>query len=92
MSEMIERVARAIEWAPNTAQNLSPDEFRLHVARVTIEAMREPTREMVGIAGLIAVRAPNGEPALAREEGARGVWQTMIDAALKPKSRTPTNS
>lgn len=74
MSEMIERVARAIcrsdaDWEGNS--------WKQHVneARAAIEAMRVPTQEMKE-----AVRLVGGTQALAYGLAA---WPTMIDAALK---------
>jgi hypothetical protein len=78
MSEMVERVAVAISnaqmaWkAANGGDDASvvdcPDEV---LARAAIEAMREPTDQMVGAAN--------------RNNHPRDVdtWRTMIDEALK---------
>jgi hypothetical protein len=81
MSEMVERVARAIQaqsghqpatdegW--NRPENtLSVQNFR-RMAKAAIEAMREPTEDMIqaGIDG------PVGDT--------EGKWQAMIDEALK---------
>lgn len=69
MSEMLERVALAIEAARGTV----PPGYNsdLHIARAAIEAMREPTEEMI--------------EAVAREgyvDHALPGWETMIDVAL----------
>lgn len=66
--EMIERVAKAI---------CGPDDpCRLDLARAAIEAMREPTSDMVAAANR------NNHP---RDEE---TWRTMVDAALyaQPKN------
>lgn len=74
MSEMIERVARAlfIEYGHE------PEEWceahRVHyiaVARAAIAAMREPTEAMVDASGM-------------GSQLTSGMWSAMIDAALKP--------
>lgn len=71
MSEMVERVARAIEAKSNFA--ISQHHAKA-LARAVIEAMREPTGEQRA-----AVRAiPTGNWEIARD-----YWRTMIDAALK---------
>jgi hypothetical protein len=84
MTEMVERVARAIlkEAAmlnsPEIQDDLT-DGFRLNVSRVwakryaraAIEAMREPTEAM-----LVEVAEPGDMLRTA------SVWQAMIDAAL----------
>lgn len=84
MSEMVEKVARGI----CVARGLDPDNGVIHggkrypaawmanvaPARAAIEAMREPTREMI-LAGVhdIPGGAASGVP----------VWRAMIDAALQ---------
>ncbi len=50
-----------------------------HAARFAIEAMREPTEDMVQ-AGWCA---NNGEDRNLGGDGAKEAWQLMIDAALK---------
>lgn len=85
MSEMVERVARAIaalrscslEWGPkqpicascSNARGYSDDVGCMTLARAAIEAMREPTEAMW---------------AAHREADKLGIshWHTMIDAAL----------
>ncbi len=70
MSEMVERIARAIHDAAHKGLDFDwPREMRIAQARAAIEAMRQPTDEM-----LYSGRWPNdvmGEN-----------WQAMIDAAL----------
>jgi hypothetical protein len=82
MSEMVERAAMAIyaslggddpqatPW-PDLREK-DKDGFRSQV-RVTIEAMREPTPEMVDAADPHGIIMANFETA----------WQAMIDEALK---------
>ena len=64
----IERVARALVVADRSA--ITPDYYQ-RMARAAIEAMREPTSEMVD-----AAYANTGGV------GATKCWQAMIDAAL----------
>ena len=80
MSEMVERVSRAIEAAGKKWANEHPfdywDEAPLEVyALAAIEAMREPTQEMLDVGPY--------EPYMDA-----GVWAKMIDAALSaPKQK-----
>lgn len=88
MSEMVERVARAIDpgaWAfidgcgPRawSAEYGYPDDARvasLNRARAAIEAMREPTF-------LMCIEPGDGE------NHCRRIWQSMIQAALTPSER-----
>ena len=91
MSEMIERVARTIgeaaekdcpgkfefEW-PFLCCNDANGAFDLRVvARRAIEAMREPTEEML--------RRATSESDLAEFE-INNAWEDMIDAALSSKT------
>jgi hypothetical protein len=83
MSEMIERVARAIyedawgiEWPPEPAGEA--DEYR-RGARAAIEAMREPTEAMLSAAG---TRRPRGDEVMGPDHP-WALWDAMIDAALK---------
>lgn len=83
MSEMIERVALAISGGDDAASIL---EIHRHRARLAIEAMREPTDEMVKEGG-VAVWESNSRntgkmsdwPAIDAKAG----YQAMIDEALK---------
>lgn len=87
MTDMVERVARAIEvhtagakWTPEG------------LARAAIEAMREPTQSMVTACWPLhhpwGEHAPDpSERTLMFDDMAADVaadWQAMIDAALKP--------
>jgi hypothetical protein len=75
MSEMIERVARALCKADGVDRCIYPDcgcphEYR---ARAAIEALREPTPAMIE-AGIQCGDGYGSQP---------GTWQAMIDQALK---------
>lgn len=74
MSEMVERVARAIEATYEQFADPTPAQR----ARAAIEAMREPTGEMCQAAMLTAVRENKGIE-YAPSQG----WQAMIDECLK---------
>lgn len=72
MSEMVDRVAKALEARLKGNEFLSYED----AARAAIEAMRQPTQAMIE-AGAVG----SGEDSEAVAEGA---WEYMIDAALKP--------
>lgn len=84
---MIERVARAMDAATTgpeagelvISEMFSPDLWRMmsaNLARAAIEAMRDPTDEMLDA----ATRTNN-----CHDEGNyRAVWQVMTTAALTP--------
>lgn len=87
MSEMVERVARSI-WAFNEDTDC-PDYERLSAhakeranewARAAIEAMREPTEEMIDRTAM------QGESPMITARGSRAriahYWRLMIDEAL----------
>ncbi len=83
MSEKVEHVARAM-WdhdrylSGRAAWDSISIEYReagLHIARLAIEAMREPTETMLEAGGV------NAHP-LDRQD-ANEVWRDMIDEALK---------
>lgn len=91
MSEMVERVAKAIcEWNGKTTwteaiegqpYSLSADHYRI-IARAAIAAMREPTRAQLSHASMaIGPWGGHGEPSAPSEAQ---VWRAMIDAALAP--------
>ena len=80
MSEMVERVAKAIyalQFGKPWAGNFSQDDARV-CARTAIEAMRQPTEEME-IEGLNA--NPRG-PSVYPDYDAKRIWSSMIDVAL----------
>ena len=92
MSEMIERVAKAIWEAKGSSQDV---EAAFHeMARAAIAAMREPTKHMLA-KGETAV--DNNIDSTSDTEGsydiinrmgaAAGSWRAMIDAALAESSR-----
>ena len=75
MSEMVERVARAVAAEMDRlGDSLTPQE----TACVAIRAMREPTGAMIdaGAESFVSVNPPNitGQPSAA--------WRAMIDKAL----------
>lgn len=83
MSEMVERVARAL-MAVTSTHDCGDLKLKHHyeMARAAMEAMREPTEEMM-------VDAEVKAPALAcfyekERSPSYLAWQAMIDAALKP--------
>jgi len=71
MTDMIERVAKAINDTMLQHGDYKPDEL----ARAAIAAMREPTDRMVHV----------GTMANLRQDGffMGGIWKNMIDAALE---------
>lgn len=87
--DIIERVARAICNAdmkgyggcfyPECRDNCLPQQIPL--ARAAIEAMREPTDEMVAVGCAAAYPATDDE--------AIACWQHMIDEALSTKEKAP---
>lgn len=94
MSEMIERVAMAIHAKHNAPDenehwwHVDPSKCRLsrQLARVAIEAIREPTPQMRVDGGIAWVEAlPDSETYV---DTADACWKAMIDEAL----REPPNS
>jgi hypothetical protein len=82
MSEMVERAARAIADRADDSYERSK-EFYDAYARAAIEAMREPTSEML-IAGQAGVEvAAVHVPAWQRDECFQYIWRNVIDEALK---------
>lgn len=92
MSDMVEKVARAIakeidcvDWtAPDNTMSHSErlNAIALDAARAAIEAMREPTEEMCDAGGAYL----NGFDALGEHTAAyaaRGTFEAMIDTALE---------
>jgi hypothetical protein len=91
MSEMIERVARALfddEWPGEPLEeewDHNRDAWR-QKARAAIEAMREPTKAMLGDQGQPDPRFDDLDYRLEPSEYPRAltkIWEAMIDAALK---------
>lgn len=84
LSEMIERVARALteEFEPH---RVFDDGDAERLARVAIEAMRAPTEAMVSAGDdyqldLVDKEQPGWSATAIRDS--LEIWQTMIDAAL----------
>lgn len=88
MSEMIERVARAVRMADPSMQWPRAQE----VACAAIAAMREPTGAMYMAGGIVAPSAhladkkykPYGTKTIG-DMAAKAAWEKMIDTALEEK-------
>lgn len=77
MTEMIERVARALQEGDDAFPSGSPiDPWYRGAAMAAIEVMREPTDEMLDAGGIAFAHYTD------KRESIR-LWQAMIDAALK---------
>lgn len=75
MSEMIERVARALVNRSED-RSLTHDVFWQELARAAIEAMREPSKAMKEAAAKIDTNdMPYGDPVYS--------WDVLISAALR---------
>ena len=75
VSEMVERVARAIIDKSGIRPDFTPEEAMratLPVARAAIEAMRAPSQAM-----------HNAGFTVMRPDGPSAAWEAMIDEALK---------
>ncbi len=96
MSEMVERAARAMALEDNGVDHwdvmsedgdghgyVGKNEYQM-MARAAIEAMREPTQEMI-TAAMVQLHPSVDERGVIQQavDGARLDWQAMIDAALK---------
>lgn len=80
MSEMVERVADALErWAFESGGGGVERAKSLSLARAAIAAMREPTAEMVQAGRHVS----HGDDGWVGAEAAAEVWRDMVDAALK---------
>lgn len=83
MSEMIQRVARALaqlEGHENLPTLQSAYEQR---ARVAIEAMREPTDRMLSSGDSMMPQIARGEDITTGYDALREAWPEMISAALE---------
>ena len=86
MTDMIERVAKAINDAMLQRGDYKPDEL----ARAAIAAMREPTSAMYMAGGIVSPSAhladkdykPYGTRTIG-DMAAKSAWEKMIDAALE---------
>lgn len=86
--EMIERVADAIRDALPVNVEFTDEYMRkevLRAARAAIEAMREPTEEMLDAPSRdkIMTELFNENGSVIADEGLAYGWSAMIDAALK---------
>jgi hypothetical protein len=88
VTEMEERVARAMAAKTRPARAVGEDDWEAYIplVRVAFTELREPTEAM-----LIAARdwsyAKYGKPI--GNDAAIGCWQAMLDAALEPPGETP---
>lgn len=84
--DMVEKVARAIAQEYSGIPNYDWTAFEGE-ARVAIEAMREPTEEMIRAGGLVQVGRSDGDEDYNAPLGgyeAELAYAAMIEAALKP--------
>jgi hypothetical protein len=82
MSEVVERVARAILAKVPPGYGMNAEEAREY-ARAALEALREPTEEQLD--ALLWLNK------MWREMNSREVYRTMIDAALTaPDTKPPS--
>lgn len=84
---MLERVAKAMRGSVDRHEVRLLDEEWLEAARAAIEAMREPTEEIVRA---FEVCPASGYETLSAE--AKFTWQAMIDAALAPPPKGETDN
>lgn len=79
---IFDRVAKAIWDAAYISENVD-QEMAERLARAAIEAMREPTEEMVDVVFAAQLNDDDGYTRL--------IWEKMIDTALNP-SRTSVSA
>jgi len=85
MSEMVERVARAIHDASHKMIDFERfRDMRLAQARAAIEAMLQPTEQQIAAAWdvITAEKQGQGITRLMPGLGAREIYQAMVSAAL----------
>lgn len=95
---MVERVAWALmldEYGPGGRDTMLDywwgkyaDTYRKH-ARAAIEAMRDPTKEMLNAGTEQApegIDDEDGRPSHYQQDAALPIWHAMIDAALRPST------
>lgn len=83
MSEMVERVAKAILETMDLTDGLDGTAAE-NYARAAIEAMREPTEAMFCAGDERIIEALNDHTRILRHvTPAQDAWQAMIDEALK---------
>ena len=79
MSEMVDRVARAIKTRfDDRADGVMIMDFARDLAEVAIAAMREPTLAMFEAGDFQTPSFSEGDP-----ERATRVWRAMVDEALR---------
>jgi hypothetical protein len=84
MSEMVERIARAIEAK---SDYVISQHHAKALARAAIEALRDPSYAMLESGGISITRPGNDETNSDYEiwdTEVRQIWQAMIDEALSP--------
>jgi len=92
MTDMVERVARAISEAIMYQDSLAHYSYESRkeemdaVARAAIEAMREPTETMISELHRVLDEMEVHPAARGNSEGFRAAVAAMIDAALTPPS------
>ena len=89
MSEMIERVAGAI-FADDRFWKRVPADLRLPYilkARAVLEAMREPTEEMIEEGAGVIPCGQGVEEGPLNTRAARDCWQEMIDVVLSSEKQ-----
>jgi hypothetical protein len=103
MSEMVERVARAIDptawrWLDSIVgrEPAHPAEAptratQVRQARAAIEAMREPTEAMLRASPVVGTGPDERGNWAVNTKPAQAVWPAMIDAALGTSPASPTD-
>lgn len=86
MTDMIERVARALVTCEAWSSFWSDDDARI-LARAAIAAMREPTKAMVEAGASDVIQSPCNTS----YEIATDAYRVMIDAALAEGAPKPPN-
>jgi hypothetical protein len=90
MSEMVDRMARAM-YAASRAKDYVPqpdgyvNEYDRRMARAALEAMREPTEEMLTAEGENEMGTTERLGEYLDFWDAKGVWKAMVNAALIDK-------
>lgn len=87
MNEILERVSKAIDAASQPPGQKDYKVLMENCARAALEALREPTAEMVESGCMAGTNLTTGQPSArlgARTAGERMTdqWRAMIDAAL----------
>lgn len=88
MSEMIKRAAKAIDEASQPPGQMDYSILMENAARAALQAIREPTQEMLEAGLMAGTNLTTGQPSArlaARTAGERMAdqWRAMIDASLQ---------